>query len=168
MKRIYLYVALFSAVAVSCLYGCGNTKDDGYKNSKEQLQMSNEKTSDEKTESTQELPWPWFKRGVYVVKHNGVETNYYYIFDNENIGRTYDKELGSGLPFECEQSEDQILFHMGGVDDNTLMMMKTDNDGNIIGTIDGEEEEVFVLQADKDPDTFIDSLTSSSEAESNT
>lgn len=105
-------------------------------------------TSTEPAASTE----TWFSRGVYAVLEGDKIVDYYLFFD-DSTGRTCDPEEGIGVGFDCEQEDDQVIFHMGSADDNTIMAMETSEDGYIMGTLGGFSYR-FTPMAGEDPETF--------------
>ena len=126
---------------------------------------SGENGSDEKTASgnaaseggsfeSEEAPldFAWFGKGVYEVTENDNAVVYYIFYDTKS-GKTTSLETGMGLGFECEQSKDEVIFHMGGVEANSAMTMSTDADGNIVGNMNGIKY-TFKLLPYADPNDF--------------
>ena len=94
----------------------------------------------------------WFDTGVYAAQAGGV-TEEYYIFTDAANGRTCTASGGIGVGFTCEQETDQVIFHMATVDDQTIMSMSADENGNPVGTLGGFTF-TFVRVPDADPSTF--------------
>ena len=68
------------------------------------------------------LKAPYFTKGVYSsfpASEADAEHTYFYVFYDEGAGYTEDGMSGIGLPFACEQSDESIVFHMGGADEES-------------------------------------------------
>lgn len=96
----------------------------------------------------------WFERGVYAQIQDGSIVNYYVFSDAAN-GRTSKPETGIGIGFVCEQEADKVTFHMGSADDNTVMLMQKDSNGDLTGTMqDNNQSFIFKKMNDADPEGF--------------
>lgn len=95
----------------------------------------------------------WLGRGVYIAVKNGVPDRSWYVFYDTGSGKTANSDTGMGIGFTCEQTKDSITFHFGSIEDNSVMTMSKDEEGNITGTMNGDSY-VFYYQSDMDPDTF--------------
>lgn len=151
------------AVLMFSLCGCQKTSSVEKSSEKEKTTTTSAETTTDTqsteaaengsdTETSPSSSTAWFQKGVYEVRHNGA-TEEYYIFHSETSGRTSDTELGIGVPFNAEQSENSVMFHMASVDDDSEMMMSRDESGNAVGTMNGETY-TFIFHPELDPDTF--------------
>ncbi len=94
-----------------------------------------------------------FTRGVYA-SYVGETLDSYFVFYNETEGNVQKADGMGGVAFSCEQNGNEIMFHFGAVDNETLA---TFEDDGVTGTFDyGEYTETytFELVEDADPDTF--------------
>ncbi len=96
----------------------------------------------------------YFEEGVYAAYQNGRISDYY-VFDSSQRGHTQSADGIGGVPFSCEQEDERIIFHMGGVEDTTIMNVSTDTSGNLVGTFEGSNKSyTFVYLEEEDEDTF--------------
>ncbi len=96
----------------------------------------------------------FFSRGVYEAYEDGELAQYFYFYDAES-GRVENAYEGTGVGFACEQKADEVVFHMGSVDDVSVMKMSRDEEGNITGTYaDGSATYTFRPVENADPETF--------------
>ncbi len=96
----------------------------------------------------------FFSRGVYEAYEDGELSRYFCFYDAES-GRVENASDGMGVGFACEQKADEIIFHMGSADDETIMKMEKDDAGNISGAYaDGSASYTFKQMENADPETF--------------
>ncbi|MBR7038840.1 MAG: hypothetical protein IKI21_06275 [Oscillospiraceae bacterium] len=117
-----------------------------------ETEATTEAEADKSADSTAAHTGNWFERGVYAVL-DGETVVDYYVFYDEKSGRTCDPEEGIGVGFDCEQEDDQVIFHMGSADDNTIMSMEINEYGYTMGTIGGFTYH-YMPMSSEDPDTF--------------
>ena len=96
-----------------------------------------------------------FTKGVYVNYQDGdTERDYFYVFTDDNNGHTEDGTDGMGVPFACDQTKDQVTFHFGSADDNTVFQVSSVENGVVKGTFDDGKVNVFEPIPNVDPATF--------------
>ncbi len=98
-------------------------------------------------------PAALFQSGVWSASIDG-EIDTYFVFYDEVNGRTERADGTGGVPFTCEQSGWDVVFHFGSDDDVTNAVF---SEGDNTGTFDYGDRTVtytFELVADADPDTF--------------
>ncbi len=117
--------------------------------------------ADEKAADASELPGaPYLVKGVYAsysAELDNPPMDYFYIFYDENSGRTEDGNNGIGLPFTCEQEDGKITFTMGGEGETADVFIVEAVEGNEIkGYYEDipERKMAFLHMTDEDPDTF--------------
>ena len=94
-----------------------------------------------------------FQRGVWSASVDG-EIDTYFVFYDETSGRTEHADGTGGVPFTCEQSGMDIVFHFGSRDDVTTA---TFGEGDNVGTFNYDDRTVvyaFDFIEDADVDTF--------------
>ncbi len=96
-----------------------------------------------------------FTKGVYVNYQEGeTERDYFYVFTDDNNGHTEDGTDGMGVPYACDQTKDQVTFHFGGADDNTVFQVSSVENGVVKGTFDDGKVNVFEPIPNVDPENF--------------
>mgnify|MGYP006956035060 CR=1 FL=1 len=76
---------------------------------------------------------------------------YFLFYADETGGSTRDFESGIGLPFEYEYGEENIIFHMGAADDNTIAVPSDISEESVTLTWeDGTEENFVFISSDAD------------------
>ena len=119
----------------------------------EQTTTGQTTTAVQASEENRDADFTWFKKGVYAAKVNGITKAYYCFYDERN-GKSDNADGNSGTGFTCEQTKKEIIFHMGDIEDTTIMTMDSpDADGNMCGTINGITY-AFTEVTDADPKTF--------------
>lgn len=94
-----------------------------------------------------------FQTGVWSASIDGEIDTYFVFYDEEN-GRTERADGTGGVPFTCEQSGEDIVFHFGSSDDVTYATFSEDG---VTGTFDYSDKTVvytFDFLADADAQTF--------------
>lgn len=94
-----------------------------------------------------------FTRGVWSASIDG-KVDTYFVFYDDASGRTERADGTGGVPFTCEQSYLDVVFHFGSPDDVTNAKFST---GDNTGTFDYGDRTVtyfFEYVADADPETF--------------
>ena len=95
-----------------------------------------------------------FGRGVYAAWKDGKIVTYY-VFNDGSSGRTADARLGIGMEFQCEQTEDTVVFRMADSNKSVVMRCTRDSYGDPVGTFeDTGETYTFIWVENSDPDTF--------------
>lgn len=138
MKKIIKFLTIVIPVVfgVSLIIGCTNIKSDNNI-------ISN-------TEST-----IYFQRGVY--KSSSSDNSYidFYIFDDANSGHTEDSENGIGLPFSCVQSNDNVKFRFGGVEEpEETFTIKFKDNQTLTGSFKDGKLLTFEPVPNANPDNF--------------
>ena len=106
-----------------------------------------------------ELKAPYFTKGVYSsfpASEADAEHTYFYVFYDEGAGYTEDGMSGIGLPFACEQSDESIVFHMGGADEESkeIFTIESVQNGVITGSMQNGNRISFAPEPSADPDNF--------------
>lgn len=94
-----------------------------------------------------------FDKGVWSASIDG-KIDTYFVFDGMTGGHTERADGTGGVPFTCEQSGWEVVFHFGSPDDVTKA---TFSEGELTGTFDYGDRTVvytFVPVADADTETF--------------
>ena len=94
-----------------------------------------------------------FQKGVWSASIDGKIDTYFVFYDEAN-GHTERADGTGGVPFTCEQSGWNIVFHFGSADDVTNAVF---SEGDNTGTFDYGDKTVtytFEAVADADADTF--------------
>ncbi|MCR4963194.1 MAG: hypothetical protein K6B40_04865 [Firmicutes bacterium] len=94
-----------------------------------------------------------FQKGVWSASIDG-EVDTYFIFTDENNGRTEKADGTGGVPFTCEQNGLNAVFHFGSADDVTPAAFST---GDNTGTFEYADKTVvytFEFVPEADPETF--------------
>lgn len=99
---------------------------------------------------------PYFSKGVYYCQ----DEESFYVFYDENTGRTELADGIGGLPFRCEQENGRVTFHMGGEDEEgvRVLTVKSGDDNAVAGSFEDGTELTFAFEESADPDDF-DALT---------
>lgn len=92
----------------------------------------------ESTDSTAFRPGVW--RG----------SNEYFIFHSDSEGATSDFEIGTGVAFECEYGDENIVFHMASSDNNTIAVPSDITEDSVTLTWEDGTEERFVFVSSDD------------------
>ena len=100
----------------------------------------------------------YFHKGVYKTyspdKKNS-SSDYFYIFYDENSGRTEEKERKIGLPFSCVQSNASVKFKFGGSDEpEEVLKIKTVKNGVIEGSFNDGVLIIFTPVKNDNSDNF--------------
>ncbi len=148
-------LVLMGLVMVCGLAGCANSKQAAKPQTTEVITTEEgEAGTGEDSDADTVKTGAFFTKGVYEAYKDGELAWYYYFYDEES-GRTENASEGTGLGFACEQKEDEIIFHMGSVDDTTVMKMIRDDENHISGSYaDGSGSYDFWRIENADPDTF--------------
>lgn len=160
---------IIAALAVLMMCGCSAVTEDTNetvsapeKTTTAQAQTEKQTTNAEETSSEQTTEPSentgeskiWFDKGVYEGKINDA-TEVYYCFYDEKSGKMLNANSGMGVGFTCEQMEDKIIFHMGALDNESIMTISSNTDGSIVGNFaDNDISYTFTAVADADPESF--------------
>lgn len=119
--------------------------------------------TDDQDELIKDLVFEWipvesasnnlFQKGVWSASIDG-KIDTYFVFYDENSGRTERADGTGGTPFTCEQSGWDIVFHFGSDDDVTKA---TFNEGDNTGKFEYADKTVvytFEFVENADADTF--------------
>ncbi len=99
----------------------------------------------------------YFHKGVYKSYSPDKDSNqfYFYIFYDENSGRTEDSKMGIGLPFSCVQTVDSVKFKFGGSEEpDEIFKIKSAQKNLITGSFDNGKLLIFDFVPDANPDNF--------------
>ncbi len=85
--------------------------------------------------------------------------SYWMFYSDGTGGRVLDAEMEIGLAFAYEQEGDELLFHLGGADDDTPATFEITEDGVFMTVYYGEEGEnavrmQLIIRPGEDADTF--------------
>lgn len=113
----------------------------------------------EEAAAESELKAPYFTKGVYSsfpASEADAEHTYFYVFYDEGAGYTEDAMSGIGLPFACEQTDDTVVFHMGGADEESkdILTIESVENGVVTGTVQNGIRISFAPEPSADPDNF--------------
>jgi len=113
----------------------------------------------ERASEESNLKAPYFTKGVYSsfpASEADAEHTYFYVFYDEGAGYTEDGMSGIGLPFACEQSDESIVFHMGGADEESkeIFTIESVENGVITGSMQNGNRISFAPEPSADPDNF--------------
>ena len=136
MKRILICLLIVTAMLAS-LCACGSTSAPA------------QTTGADESAATGNL----FQKGVWSASIDGVIDTYFVFYDEAN-GRTERTDGTGGVPFTCEQSGWDVVFHFGSADDVTKA---TFSEGDNTGTFRyGDRTVVYTFEyvEDADADTF--------------
>ncbi len=91
------------------------------------------------TETSTEADSAVFRTGVW----RG--TSGYFLFRSASEGATLDFEIGTGVPFDYEYGDGNIVFHMGSADNNTIAVPSDITDDSVTLTWEDGTAENFVF-----------------------
>jgi hypothetical protein len=166
MKKEKILATVMSCAIIAVSAGCGANKTasttaaetttttaaETTTTSAETTTTTESETTDE--ENPMEMTASLFGRGVWEV-YDGDMLDSYYVFYDETSGMTVSTDYVKMVPFTCEQNGTEIMFHLGGPDDNTPAVFDL---GDATGTFTfGDTEKVYRFAAlDTDVDEFIE------------
>ena len=169
MKKEKILATVMSCAIIAVSAGCGANKTasttaaetttttaaETTTTSAETTTTTESETTDE--ENPMEMTAPLFGRGVWEV-YDGDKLDSYYVFYDETSGVIIGAEYIEYVPFTCEQNGTEIMFHLGGADNNTPAVFDL---GDATGTFTfGESEKAYRFAAlDTDVDEFLKTNT---------
>ncbi len=163
--RRFMSVAMAAAMGTVLLAGCGKSAGEAPADGAEVpgaeavAETPAAEGAEDTAASQDEMKAPYFKKGVYSsfpTSEMASQHTYFYIFYDETSGYTEDGVSGIGLPFACEQTDGQVVFSMGGADEESkdILTVESVSDGWVTGTVQNGISITFAPVPDVDPDNF--------------
>ena len=134
-----LTIVMLVLTGICIMTGCAKTKDGSFLKQKSVKNV-------------------YFHKGVYKsysFDKQIPQKGYFYIFYDETSGYTEEAEMGIGLPFSCEQTEDSVKFKFGGAyEPEEIFKIKSIKNNIMSGSFKDGILLEFIPVPNADPDQF--------------